>query len=47
MPWHLMYLTEETRDGETCDESWFPNWFAGEDARGEIVVGYALNRENA
>ena len=42
MPWHLMYLTEETRDGQTFDESSVPEWFAGEDARGEIVAGYAL-----
>ena len=42
MPWHLMYLTEETRDGQTFDESSFPEWFVGEDARGEIVAGYAL-----
>lgn len=42
MPWHLMYLTEETRDGQTFSKSSFPEWIAGEDARGEAVVGYAL-----
>ena len=42
MPWHLLYLTEDTRNGRTFGESSFPEWFAGEDARGEVVLGYAL-----
>ena len=42
MPWHLMYQTAETRNGQTCERSSNAEWLTGEDTRGEIVTGYAL-----